>query len=142
MIINLNDYDIFEDIFERVLDKHAPKKNKLNRGNEKPHMTGELKKAIMKRSNLWNKFQKSKCSSDLHAYKTQRNFVTKLNKLAKQKLFNNAINLSRDKPKAFCANPFFQIKVSQKVTFLLKKMVSLLRTPLIWLKHLMCTITP
>ena len=50
--INLNDYDIFETIFERVLDKHAPKKSKLNRGNEKPHMTGELKKAVMKRSNL------------------------------------------------------------------------------------------
>ena len=50
--ISLNDYDIFEDIFERVLDKHAPKKSKLIRGNEKPHMTGELKKAIMKRSNL------------------------------------------------------------------------------------------
>ena len=54
-----NDYDIFETIFERVLDKHAPEKNKLIRGNEKSHMTGELKKAIMKRSNLWNKFQKS-----------------------------------------------------------------------------------
>ena len=27
--------------------------------------------------------------------------MTKLNKLAKQKLFNNAINLSREKPKAF-----------------------------------------
>ena len=40
---------MFETIFERVLDKHAPKKSKLNRGNEKPHMTGELKKAIMKR---------------------------------------------------------------------------------------------
>ena len=50
--INLSDYDIFETIFERVLDKHAPKKSKLIRGNEKPHMTGELKKAIMKRSNL------------------------------------------------------------------------------------------
>ena len=54
--IDLND-DIFEDIFERVLDKHAPKKNKLIRDNEKPHMTGELKKTIMRRSNLWNKFQ-------------------------------------------------------------------------------------
>ena len=38
--INLNDYDIFE----HVLDKHAPKKSKLIRGNEKPHMTGELRR--------------------------------------------------------------------------------------------------
>ena len=35
-----------------------------------------------------------------------------MNKLAKQKLFNNAINLSRDKPKAFwnLYKPFFSNK--------------------------------
>ena len=117
--INLNDYDIFE----HVLDKHAPKKSKLIRGNEKPHMTGELKKAIMRRSNLWNKFQKTKCSSDLHAYKTQRNLVTNLNNLAKQKLFNNAINLSGDKPKAFwnLCKPFFSNKGVTESEIVVKK---------------------
>lgn len=50
--IDLNDNDTYETIFERVLDKHTPKKRKLIRGNEKLHMTGELKRAIMKRSNL------------------------------------------------------------------------------------------
>ena len=32
---NISDYDVFETIFERVLDKHAPKKSKLVRGNDK-----------------------------------------------------------------------------------------------------------
>ena len=38
--------------------------------------------------------------------------MTKLDKLAKQKLFNNAINLSRDKPKAFwdLCKPYFSNK--------------------------------
>ena len=106
-----------------MLDKHAPKKSKSIRGNEKPHMTGELKKAIMRRSNLWNKFQKTKCSSDLHAYKTQRNLVTNLNKLAKQKLFSNAINLSGDKPKPFrnLCKPFFSNKGVTESEIVVKK---------------------
>ena len=30
-------YEIFERTFENVLNAHAPKKNKLLRGNQKPH---------------------------------------------------------------------------------------------------------
>jgi len=74
------DYDHFEGIFVSALDKHAPLKSKFVRGNEKPHMNKALKKAIMKRSHLWNVYQKSKSSSDLSAYRVQRNFVSKLNK--------------------------------------------------------------
>ena len=58
--IDLGDYDKFEAIFESILDKHAPKKSKLIRGNEKSHITKELKRAIMKRSKLWNKYHKTK----------------------------------------------------------------------------------
>ena len=120
---DISDYDVFETIFESVLDKHAPKKSKLVRGNEKPHMNKELKRAIMKRSQLWNKFQKTKCSSDLHAYRIQRNSVTRLNKLAKQELFNSAINLSKNKPKAFwnLCKPFFSNKGFVESEIIVKK---------------------
>jgi len=74
-------------------------KSKLVRGNEKPHMNRGLKKAIMKRSRLWNKYSKSKCSSDYHDYRVQRNFVTKLNKEAK--LFNRASESLNHNPKVF-----------------------------------------
>lgn len=112
--IDLGDYNTFESNFSSVLNKHAPLKCKVVRGNEKPHMSKELKKAIMKRSQLWNKFQKSKCISDHHAYKVQRNIVTKLNKKAKLDFFNRNCESRKSNPKAFwkICKPFFSNKNS------------------------------
>ena len=44
----------------RVLNSHAPKKVKVLRGNRKPHLNKKLRKAIMERSKLKNKANKSK----------------------------------------------------------------------------------
>ena len=52
-------YEIFEDIFLRVLDRHAPLKTKIIRGNHAQYMNTTLRKAIMKRTRLQNKFFKS-----------------------------------------------------------------------------------
>ena len=52
------------------------------RGNNKPHMTSQLRKAIIKRSRLKNKANKSGKSADKIAYKTQINLGVKLNKEA------------------------------------------------------------
>ena len=46
--------------FTSKLNKHAPKKRKWIRGNHKPHINKELRKAIMKRSRLKNKANKTK----------------------------------------------------------------------------------
>ena len=54
------DYDTFHKIFIDVLNKHAPCKQKIFRANHKPYMTKILRKAIMKRSALENKYYKSK----------------------------------------------------------------------------------
>ena len=43
---------VFTNIFRMVLDKHAPIKKKIVRGNEAPFMTKELSKLIMNRSKL------------------------------------------------------------------------------------------
>ena len=53
-------YDKFEYIFTSKLNKHAPKKRKWVRGNHKPHVNKELRKAIMKRSRLKSKTNKTK----------------------------------------------------------------------------------
>ena len=45
-------YENFETVFEQTLNLHAPVKEKFIRGNNKPHVTKELRKAIMKRSHL------------------------------------------------------------------------------------------
>ena len=42
-------YGKFDNIFTSKLNKHAPKKRKRVRGNNKLHINKELRKAIMKR---------------------------------------------------------------------------------------------
>ena len=48
--IDVFDYDIFKEIFENILDKHAQKKKRAQRANSKPYVTKAKRKAIMKRS--------------------------------------------------------------------------------------------
>ena len=95
------DYDYFESLFELVLDRHAPLKSKCIRGNEKPHMNKGLKKAIMNRTRLWNIYCKTKSSTDLRAYREQRNLITKMNKKAKFDHFDRTIEASKNNCKAF-----------------------------------------
>ena len=54
-----------------------------------------FRRAIMKRSKLKNKANKTKHPLDIMNYKTQRNYVTKLNKTAKLEYFNN-LKLGKD----------------------------------------------
>ena len=73
-----NNYLEFEKNFVETLNKHAPKKTKIFRGNHKPHINKTLRKAIMKRSQLKNKANKTKDPKDISKYKKQRNYVVKL----------------------------------------------------------------
>ena len=57
----------------KVLNTHAPKKVKILRGNRKPHYNKNLRKAIMKRSRLKNKANRSKGLVDIANYKKRRN---------------------------------------------------------------------
>ena len=57
---DISTYSDFEEIFLKVLDKHAPVKKKVVRANDKPFMTKALRRAIMRRSSLRNKFLKYK----------------------------------------------------------------------------------
>ena len=50
----------FHNIYIRVLNKHAPLKKKTIRPNQAPYMTKNLRKAIMKRSELKHKYFKEK----------------------------------------------------------------------------------
>ena len=55
-----HDYLELEKNFVETLNKHAPKKNKIFRENYHPHINKTLRKAIMKRSQLKNKANKTK----------------------------------------------------------------------------------
>ena len=52
----------FENNFVLILDKHAPRKTKILRRNQKPNFNKILRKQIMIRSRLKNKGNKSKKS--------------------------------------------------------------------------------
>ena len=65
-----------------------PRKAKVLRGNHKPHVDKNLRKAIMKRSALKRKASKIK-QQDLTKYQKKRNLVVKLNRETKINYFNN-----------------------------------------------------
>ena len=91
-------YQHFEENFVRVLDAHAPRKTKVLRGNHKPHVDKNLRKAIMKRSALKQKASRTKQQEDITKYKKQQNLVVKLNRETKLHYFNNLETSKNSKP--------------------------------------------
>ena len=83
------DYSQFQSIFLETLDNIAPVKTKILRYNNNPFMNKALRKAIMTRSRLKNKFNKNSSAKNWSSYKKQRNFCLKLLRQTKEKYFNN-----------------------------------------------------
>ena len=107
--------DVFDQRFVANLDKHAPKKKKLIRANNKSHMNKMLRQAIMKRSRLKNKANKTKNHLDIRNYKKQRNIVVNLNKEAKLQYFSN-YDSTNTKPSWENCKPYFSNKHSKADT--------------------------
>ena len=109
-------HDAFDNNFTSCLNKHAPKKKKVLRGNEKPHMNNNLRRAILKRSKLKSEANKTKNPLDIINCKKQPNYLTKLNKTAKFESFNN-LKLGKDhKPFWEKCKPYFTNKHSKADT--------------------------
>ena len=83
-----HDCSDFEKKFIDTLNKHAPKKIKTFRGSQKPHINKKIRKAIIKRSQLKNKANKTRSATDILNYKKQRNYVVKLNNQFKKDHFD------------------------------------------------------
>ena len=103
-------YENFEKTFVNVLDAHAPRKTKVLRGNQKPHVDKNLRKAIMKRSKLKNKANRTKLQDDIAKYKKQRNLVVKLNRDSKLRYFDNIEISQNSKPFWNERKPYFSNK--------------------------------
>ena len=80
-------YEDFDKVFTSVLDKFAPLKTKFLRGNNSPHMSKDLRKAIMTRSKLKSIAIRTQKSEDWASYKRQRNLVVNMNRLTKRNFF-------------------------------------------------------
>ena len=84
-----NTWDSFETRFLNILNKHAPIKKKTIRGNHAPYMTKSLKKAIMKRTQLANKYHKHSNEENFKNFKKQKNFANRLYKREKKPFIKN-----------------------------------------------------
>ena len=80
-------YDSLQGIITTVLDKHAPKKQITIRKKDFHCMSKELKKAILYRNRLRNKYYKFRSAHYLTLYKVQRNHVTELKRKAVSSYF-------------------------------------------------------
>ena len=81
------DYELFHSIFLSVLNHHAPYKKKFIRANHKPYVTKKLRKAIMKRSRLENKFYKNRTEESSKAFKKQKNYCNRLYKRERRNFY-------------------------------------------------------
>ena len=77
----------FNDTVLSVLGKHARKKLKYIRSNNCNFMAKELRKAIMNRSKLRNKFLKTGNEKSKRRFNRQRNFCVSLLRKSKRRLF-------------------------------------------------------
>ena len=104
-----NDYSDFGEKFIARLNKHALKKIKAFRGNQKPHINKTFCTAIMKRSQLKYKANKSQNATDVSKYKKQRSYVVKLNNQYKKDHFDR---LNPEKAFWKSCKPYFSNKHS------------------------------
>ena len=75
---------------QNILNKHAPIKQRMARGNNAAFVNKDLRKAIMKRSQLRNKHNKNKSEDTWKEYKKQRNKCTKIKIKAKKSQFTES----------------------------------------------------
>ena len=81
--------DDFKETFAKTLQKPAPYKLILVRGNNIPHVTKNLRKAMMKETRLKTIANRTGTDRDIRSYKSQRNLVVKMNRQVKREFYAN-----------------------------------------------------
>ena len=82
-------FENFHKISVDILEKHAPIKKKHLRNNHSDFITKDIRKAIMTRTRLLNKFRKEKTKENKDAYNKQRNYCVSLIRKTKKDFFNS-----------------------------------------------------
>ena len=115
-------YELFESIFIKLLNKHAPMKEKYVRANNSPFMNKVLSKAFMTRSRFRNKFLKNPTKDNRIIYNKQRNYCVNLLRKEKKKYYNNLdLKLIIDNKQFWkTIKPLFSDKhnISKKITLI------------------------
>ena len=98
-----------------ALDKHAPRKKKIVRGNNATFMNKTLSKEFMHRSKLKNLYNKNPTKENKIKYNRQRNFCVSLLKKEKKSYYNNLDLKVFEDNKLFCKK--IQPLLSEKSKF-------------------------
>ena len=106
-------YDNMTSTFRNLIEKHAPLKSRIQRGNSAPFMTPELNRAIYTRSRLKKKFNKYPTNENKTKFKKQRNKCVSIRRKAIKNHFKKATENGLLSNQAFgiLSNHFYQIKV-------------------------------
>ena len=86
--LNLYKYENLQFCLLSILNKHAPLKEKVIRGNDKPFISKKVRQEIFVRSKLKNKYNKTHCETDWIRLKKQRNYVCALIRKEKKSFFS------------------------------------------------------
>ena len=97
----LNYFSRFQIVFLTLLNIQAPLQRNIMRGNDSPFVTEILRKVIMIRSRLKNRFHKARSDKNWLLYKTQRNLCAKLLRRLKKAI-------SKVNPKLISGNKCFR----------------------------------
>ena len=110
-------YDDFHKVFMKILNLHAPIKQKVIRGNNQPFMNKVLSTSFMHRSKLKNVYNKDPTELNKINYKKQRNYCVGLLAREKRKYYNNLDLKILDDNKQFWKNikPLFSNKQLYKI---------------------------
>ena len=84
----VRDYVTFHNAFLGVLNNHAPYKKKLIRANHKPYVTKKLRKAILRRSRLENRFHKNRMAENSKVLKKHKNYCNRLYKRERRNFYS------------------------------------------------------
>ena len=76
--VHPGEFEKFKYMSSKIVNTHAPIKEKHVRCNQSPFMNKQLRKAIMTRTRLHNKYRKDHSAGNLFAYKRQINICVKL----------------------------------------------------------------
>jgi len=87
-----NDFSKFAGKFLDIVDKHAPIKTKIIRGNDAPFMNANLRNEIRHRSKFCNRAHKLKTAEARLAFRKQRNKCTRLVRESQKAYFENVNN--------------------------------------------------
>ena len=81
-------YETFHNVYLNVLNKHAPIKTKVIRGNQAPYITKAHRKAVMKRSELKTKYLKNSIFENFSKFRKQKKICSRPYKRERKKFLD------------------------------------------------------